>query len=297
MPMRDKRLPFPYKKNIGIITMAQPELSEDNLDIILEKMYVKKRWDFRRYRKSSLRRCIERRLASYRLHCKDYIEFLDVQPLEFNNLFNQLTIKVSEFFRDTDVFNQIEQYVIPEVIVKPKTDGNNSLRIWSIGCARGEEAYSIAILLSKIMRSSTQHALEDLKVKIFATDIEDASVDIARKGIYCEESLKNVDLFQLGQFFKPSENYYQVSPQIRNLVTFGVHDIVSNIHLSHMDIICCRNLLIYFEKDLQEKVFEKFWYSLNSGGYIILGRSEVVPSIFRDRFRDIFRKEKIYQKI
>lgn len=277
--------------------MAQPELSEDNLDIILEKMYVKKRWDFRRYRKSSLKRCIERRLASYRLHLKDYIEFLDVQPSEFNNLFNQITIKVSEFFRDIEVFNQIEQYVIPDVIGKLKTDENNTLRTWSIGCARGEEPYSIAILLSKYISSLTTPAFKNYKIKIFATDIDEASVDIARKGSYGEESLKNVDLFHLYQFFKPLENGYQVIPRIRNFVTFGVHDIVSNIHLSHMDILLCRNLLIYFEKDLQEKVFEKFWYSLNSGGYIILGRSEVVPFIFRDRFREVFRKEKIYQKI
>ncbi|MBI5755756.1 MAG: hypothetical protein HZA12_02420, partial [Nitrospirae bacterium] len=138
---------------------------------------------------------------------------------------------------------------------------------------------------------------EDYKVKIFATDIDEGAVDIARKGIFGQESLENVDLIQRKQFFHKTGNNFQVVPQIRNLVTFGVHNIVSHIHLSHMDIILCRNLLIYFEKELQERVFEKFYYSLDRGGFIILGRSEAVPLAYRDTFQEVFKKEKIYQRI
>ena len=190
--------------------MAEPALSEDNLDLILEKMYSVKGWDFRRYRKSSLKRCVERRLAFSRLPCQDYIVLRDNHPREFNILFNHITIKVSEFFRDP-----------------------------------------------------------------------------------------NVDPILRGQFFKTMalDKRHQVMPLIRNLVTFGIHDLVSNIHLAHMDIILCRNLLICFEKDLQEKGFEKFCYSLNRGGFIILGKSEVVPSVYRNIFREVSRREKIYQKI
>ncbi|MBI5039033.1 MAG: protein-glutamate O-methyltransferase CheR [Nitrospirae bacterium] len=326
--------------------MAEPALSGDHLDLILEKMYAVKGWDFRRYRKSSIMRCVERRLALSRLPSRDYIERLDHQPLEFNTLFHHITIKGSGFFRDPEVFNHIEGEVLPVTFERLRSQNRNMLRIWSAGCARGEEAYSMAILLLRLMKgrfplshemlmnlrltkgyeNSACHpepkakglmprvnqilrcAQNDSKVagvfsgekftaKIFATDIDEAAIDLARKGIYLKESLINVSPFSRGQFFRPAETGYQVTSSVRNLVTFGVHNMVSDIHLSHMDILLCRNLLIYFEKDLQEKVFEKFCYSLNKGGFMILGKSEVVPPLFRERFREIARKEKVYQKI
>lgn len=299
--------------------MAEPALSEDHLDLVLEKMYQKKGWDFRRYRKSSLKRCIERRISFSRLPSREYIERLDSEPAEFHHLFNHITIKVSEFFRDPDVFNQIERHVIPATLERLKSEGRDKLRIWSCGCARGEEPYSLAMLLSGALdnaRASFRMAGQEnpanpdrrgfltphdkpsgFNVKIFATDIDESSIEKARKGIFSPDSFTNLSPALRDQFFKPVDNGFQVIQQVRNLLTFGVHNIVSCVHLSHTDILLCRNLLIYFEKDLQEKVFEKFLYSLNPGGFIILGKSEVVPSSFRDRFREVFRKEKIYQKI
>ena len=283
--------------------MAEPALSEDNLDLILEKMYKVRGWDFRHYRKSSLKRCVERRLAFSRLHSLDYIELLDKQPLEYNNLFSQITIKVSEFFRDTEVFNRIKENVIPSVMEMLRLEGRNLLRVWSCGCARGEEAYSVAMLLYLAGNNPPfikgGESKKNPIVKIFATDIDELSINIARKGIYTKDSVMNIGPNLRIQFFKSAEidNKYQAIPLIRSFITFGVHDIVSNIHLSHMDIILCRNLLIYFEKDLQEKVFEKFYYSLNKGGFIILGKSEVIPQAFRDSFQEVTRKEKVYQKI
>lgn len=336
--------------------MAEPALSEDHLDLVLEKMYQKKGWDFRLYRKSSLRRCIERRISFSRLPSREYIERLDSEPAEFHHLFNHITIKVSEFFRDLEVFNQIERHVIPATLEKLKSEGRDTLRIWSCGCARGEEPYSLAMLLFKALSNAPASfgmagqesavpqggtikmmpslhfdesedqttgirrspAYQDRRgfrstaltasltpldtsagfnVKIFATDIDESSIEIARKGIFSEDSFTNLSPVLRDSFFKPLDTGFQVILQIRNILTFGVHNIVSNIHLSRTDILLCRNLLIYFEKDLQEKVFEKFFYSLNRGGFIILGKSEVVPSLFRDRFQEVFRKEKIYQKI
>jgi len=299
--------------------MAEPALSEDHLDQVLEKMYQKKGWDFRRYRKSSLKRCIERRISCTRLPSKEYIERLDSEPAELDHLFNHITIKVSEFFRDPEVFDRIERDVIPATLERLRSEGNDTLRIWSCGCARGEEPYSMAILLCKILgnaRTSLRMAETDglaypfrhgpqpphdrisrFNIKIFATDIDESSIEKARRGIFGPESFTHLPLSLRDRFFKPVDDGYQVIPSLRNLLTFGVHNIVSCIHLSHMDILLCRNLLIYFEKDLQEKVFEKFFYSLNHGGFIILGKSEGVPSPFRDKFREVFKKEKIYQKI
>jgi len=280
--------------------MAEPALSGDHLDLILEKMYAVKGWDFRRYRKSSIMRCVERSLALSRLPARDYIERLDQQPFEFNNLFNHITIKVSGFFRDPEVFDRIEGEVLPVTLERLRSQDRNLLRMWSCGCARGEEPYSLAILLLRLMGGQAPSSHEKFTAKIFATDIDGASIDLARKGHYLKESLINVSPFFRSQFFTSSnagDTGYQVTSSVRNLVTFGVHNMVSDIHLSHMDILLCRNLLIYFEKDLQEKVFEKFCYSLNKGGFMILGKSEVVPPLFRERFSEIARKEKVYQKI
>lgn len=287
---------YPDRK---VIKMGAPALSDDNLELLLEKVYKEKGWDFRRYRKSSIKRCIERRLAYYRLShspgLQKYTELLDLQASEYNNLFNHLTIKVSEFFRNPEVFLLIEKNIIPPLIKRLRAEGRGILKIWSCGCAKGEESYSMAILLAKMFQG--REFTGGIKVKLFATDIDEAAINIARKGIYSEDSIKNVPYIFRNQFFKSAGNSYQVLPLIRNLVIFGIHNIVSDIHLSHIDIILCRNLLIYFEKDLQERVFEKFCYSLNKGGYIILGKSEVIPSLYRNRFREVFRKEKIYQKI
>lgn len=284
--------------------MAEPALSEEHIDTILNKMYRERGWDFRRYRKSSLKRCIERRLAFSRLPYEHYINLLDSEPREFHHLFNQITIKVSEFFRDPEVFHNIETCIIPKTVERLISKNQSTLRIWSSGCARGEEPYSLAILLSNAREKyytahDNSHSITGFpcNIKIFATDIDEISIELARKGIYNETLLQNVPLYLKNHYFNAIDNNSQIISQIRNLVTFGVHNIVSNIHLSHIDIAICRNLLIYFEKDLQEKVIEKFWYSLDKGGFLILGKSEVIPSALRDRFTEVFRKEKIYQKI
>lgn len=268
-------------------------LSEDHLDLLLEKVYTAKGWDFRRYRRSSIKRCVERQIALSRRSYHTYLELLDSEPSEYNNLFSHITIKVSEFFRDPEVFQRIENYVIPMTIRRLKITGSKTLRIWSSGCAKGEEPFSIAILIHHRIKEMGG----DFDVKIYATDIDESAVNSARKGIFIEDSLKNVDPAMRNRFFQPSNANYQIIPQIRNLVTFGVHNIVSHIHLSHMDIILCRNLLIYFEKELQEKVFEKFYYSLNPGGFIVLGKSEVAPLSYREHLVEVCKREKIYQKV
>lgn len=287
--------------------MAEPALSEDKLNFLLEKLYRETGWDFRCYRKSSLRRCIARRMSFSRVNYNGYLKLLESNPSEYHNLFNHITIKVSEFFRDPPVFRAIERNILPDIFDHLHRRGQKKLRIWSCGCARGEEAYSVAMLVAKAVFSSITSfrnmarlppsMIGSLEVKIFATDIDEDALEFARKGIYGVDSLKNVHPFQRNTFFKPLDNGYQVIPFLRSLVTFGIHNIVSDIHLSRMDLVLCRNLLIYFEKHLQEKVFEKFAYSLNKGGYIVLGKSDVLPGSFRDIFCEVDRRGKIYKKI
>ena len=272
--------------------MSVAALSEEQIDHILEKVYTAKGWDFRRYRRSSLKRCLERRISISRRSYHTYVELLDSEPVEFNHLFNHITIKVSEFFRDPEVFRHIEDYVIPMTLRRLTVTGSTDLRIWSCGCANGEEPLSVAILIDKWLKKTGCN----LNSKIYGTDIDESAINSARKGVFIEDSLKNVDQYMRNQFFQAYNSAFQIIPQIRNLVTFGTHDIVSHIQLSHMDIILCRNLLIYFEKELQEKVFEKFYYSLKPGGFIVLGKSEVPPVRFRDNLIEVCKREKIYQK-
>src|SRR3989304_6456402 len=182
-------------------------------------------------------RCVERRLALSRLPASDYIERLHQQPLEFNNLFNHITIKVSEFFRDPEVFKRIEGEVLPLTLERLRSQDRNLLRIWSCGCARGEEAYSMAILFLRLMEGPALPSHDKFALKIFATDIDEAAIDLARKGHYLKESLMNVSPLIRSQFFTSSnagDTVYQVTPLLRNLVTFGVHNMVSYLHLSHM---------------------------------------------------------------
>lgn len=272
--------------------MSVAAVSEEHIDKLLEKVYAVKGWDFRRYRRSSIRRCVERRIALSRRSYHTYLELLDSEPVEFNHLFNHITIKVSEFFRDPDVFRSIEDYVIPLTLKRLAKTGTASLRIWSCGCSKGEEPLSMAILINKKLKETGDKP----ELKIFGTDIDESAINSARNGVFTGDSLKNVDSNMRGQFFHASGTSFRIIPQIRNLVTFGAHDIVSQIHLSRMDIILCRNLLIYFEKELQEKVFEKFYYSLRPGGFIVLGKSEVPPLKFREHLIEVSKREKIYQK-
>ena len=132
--------------------MSGIAMSEDHLDLLLEKVYTAKGWDFRRYRRSSIKRCVERQIALSRRSYHTYLELLDSEPTEYNNLFSHITIKVSEFFRDPDVFQRIENYVIPMTIRRLKIKGSKTLRIWSSGCAKGEEPFSMAILISNMLK-------------------------------------------------------------------------------------------------------------------------------------------------
>ncbi len=285
--------------------IAEPALSDDKLSFLLEKLHARKGWDFRGYRKSSLKRCILRRMGIMAKSFPGYLRFLDTHPGEYDVLFHYITIKVSEFFRDPSTFWVIERDVLPRLLKEIEKRSRKKLRIWSCGCAKGEEPYSVAILVVKhIFAKYTPQSLKycitslPLEIKIFATDIDERALDAARKGIYPKEVLRNVNPYIRNIFFiREGPNYYKITPFLRNLVTFGVHNIISDIHLSHMDMILCRNLLIYFEKGLQEKVIEKFSYALNKGGYLVLGKSEILPGRFRDMFREVSRREKVYQKI
>lgn len=249
-------------------------------------MYRRKGWDFRQYKKASLARRISKRLNALKIHSyNEYRLFLESDPAEYNKLFSNITIKVSEFFRDQEVFDFLKGAVKSFF---PYTEG---LKVWCCGCACGEEAYSVAILLSGCL---TPDALRNTKV--FATDIDNEALEQARRGVYMEGSLRNVDGPALSAYFFRAENGYKVEYNIRNLLKFGTLDIVRSPSISGVHILLCRNLFIYFSKPLQRTVFEKLDYALKPGGLLVLGKAEVIPPSFAHRYMPVGERTSLYRK-
>jgi len=262
-----------------------PVKDRGDLDMLLEKIYDERGWDFRNYKRSSVMRRISKRLMLLDLHSyEEYAGLLDRDPSEYDRLFANLTIKVSEFFREPEVFERLCDAI-------KESWSDKVLKVWCCGCGYGEEAYSIAMLLAECL------SLEAVSnTKIFATDIDPEALDSARKALYREESLKNVFPEILEKYFTRTDGLYKVKYTIRNLVKFGTLDIVQSTPLSGMQLVVCRNLFIYFGKPLQEKVFQKLDYALKPGGLLALGRAEVLPQQFMPGYVPVGKGLNLFRK-
>ncbi|MBI5588313.1 MAG: protein-glutamate O-methyltransferase CheR [Deltaproteobacteria bacterium] len=254
--------------------------------MLLEKIYSERGWDFRNYKRASLKRRIQKRFAALNAgSCKDYCRSLDTDPAEYDRLFSTLTIKVSEFFREPEVFDFLSR------TVAERFKRDEGIKAWCCGCAFGEEAYSLAIVLSECLSA------EGLKnSRVFATDIDSDALDTARKAVYRGESLRNVTQEVQENYFFKVDGMHKVKYNIRNLVKFGTQDIVKSPSISKVQVLFCRNLFIYFNKFLQEKVFEKLDYSLVPGGLLVLGKAEVLPPRFASGYTPLGERLSVYEK-
>lgn len=263
-----------------------PHHCKDALSDLLEKVYQDRGWDFRNYKKTSLGRRISKRLGANNISSyKDYYKILNSFPAEYDKLFSTITVKVSEFFREPYVFKLLKQALLSEY------SDRKALRAWCCGCAYGEEAYSLGMLLNECLRPE---GLQN--TKIFATDIDNESLDIARKAIYREASMQNIGNATRERYFIKTGGGYQVKHNIRDMIRFGRIDIVRDTPLSKIDILFCRNLFIYFESSLQKKVFEKLNYALKAGGILVLGKAETLPAPFAHQYIEMADKSRIYKK-
>ena len=243
--------------------------ADGNLDVLLQKIFDERGYDFRDYKRASIVRRINKRLYENQLKTyEDYLEFLDRHPEEYARLFDTLLINVTEFFRDPEAWDALGTEVIPRILAcKRKGD---SIRVWSAGCASGEEAYSIAILLSDKLAD----AIGDYDIRIYATDIDEPALHEARKGTYPAARLKNVSEEQIEKYFTREDDTYKAKRNIRQLIVFGRQDQITDAPISHLDLIVCRNVLIYFKLELQSRIIAKFHYALNKNGYVFFGKSE-----------------------
>jgi two-component system CheB/CheR fusion protein len=246
--------------------------------------------DFAHYKKSTIMRRITRRIIINKLNTiEEYAKYLRLHPEELKALFDDLLIGVTEFFREPKTFEILEETVFPEVLKKRvKTQ---PLRVWLPGCATGEEVYSFAIVLQEFLDEQNL----EIQAQIFGTDVNERSIDKARRAVYPKSIEAKVTSERLRKFFTTSNGNYQVAKRIRDLCIFAVQDLTRDPPFSGLDIILCRNVLIYFDTVLQEKIIPTFHYGLKPNGYLILGESETVGK-FAQFFEPIERKSPIFRK-
>jgi two-component system, chemotaxis family, CheB/CheR fusion protein len=247
--------------------------------------------DFSDYKRPTIIRRIVIRMTQNKISTlAGYIDFLKANPSEINILAKEFLISVTKFFRDAEAFEVIKEKVIPEIIENKLLV--DTLKVWVVGCATGEEAYSLAIL---IMEHLTE-IKKNLEVKIFASDIDKTALLHAAKGVYAENITKDVSEERLNKFFIKQDNKYRVRDNIRKMIIFADHDIVKQPPYGKIDLISCRNLLIYINPLLQKKILTSLHFCLNIGGYLFLGPSESLGEL-KKSFKEIDKKWKIYKSI
>ncbi|HET7266697.1 MAG TPA: chemotaxis protein CheB [Oleiagrimonas sp.] len=258
------------------------------LQTICELLLAETGHDFSQYKRKTLTRRIQRRmLVTQTANAEQYVEYLRDHPREHDLLFHECLIGVTEFFRDPAAFEVLETIAIPAMLAN-KT-GADTLRVWVPGCATGEEAYSIAIALREVM--GTQQAP---KVQIFATDIDDRAIAAARAGRF-RGPIKGVSDERLERWFSKDQDDYRVTKQIREMCIFSPHSVVKDPPFSRMDLVSCRNLLIYLNADLQDRLVQSFHYALRPGGFLLLGTSERLSHNER-LFTEVDKKQRLYAR-
>jgi two-component system CheB/CheR fusion protein len=246
--------------------------------------------DFSDYKQSTIKRRIEKRMFIHNIErVQDYIRFLQQNPDEARALFREFLIIVTKFFRDPEAFEVLKEKVIPELLEGRPTD--QPVRVWVVGCSTGEEAHSIAMLFREYMDDS----LKNYSVQIFATDIDSDSIEKARLGVFPESIAVDVSQERLKRFFIKEKNTYKIKKEIREMIVFSIQNVTKDPPFSKLDLLSCRNLLIYMNPRLQRKVFPVFHYALNKDGFLFLGNSETVGESV-DFFSIVDRQWKIYKR-
>jgi len=283
IPVFDKSM-FPAANEIG-----DGELAE--IGAILGK---KRNFSLSGYKSMCMKRRVAIRIRA--THCRDTAEYLGLllnSEQELDRLQKVLTIHVSQFFRNPSLFEKLRRQVLPGLFAAAKARPDRTLRIWCLGCAGGEEPYSLAILL----REYFIRELKQVAVTITGTDIDAETLAIARKGIYGKDRLREVSPIFLKRYFRPHGAQFHLAPEIRNMVTFTQDSITNSDHYVSNDLVLCRNTLIYFTRCEQENILNRIAEILPAHGILVLGKSETLARNMRRRFASLCPIERIYRKI
>jgi two-component system CheB/CheR fusion protein len=284
-----------YLRHILVITKTDHPLEEKDqsgLEKILILLRAKTGQDFSLYKKNTIYRRIERRMGIHQIdRIAAYVRYLQENPQEVELLFKELLIGVTSFFRDPAAWELLQGEAIPALLADRPAGG--MLRAWSVGCSTGEEAYSLAIAFKEALEQVKP--AEKFTLQIFATDLDRDAIDKARQGFYPANIAADVSAGRLQRFFVQEGNGYRVGKEIRELVTFATQNVIMDPPFTKLDILICRNLLIYLSPELQKKVLPLFHYSLNPGGILFLGNSETV-SAFTALFEPLNIKSRLFRR-
>jgi two-component system, chemotaxis family, CheB/CheR fusion protein len=256
-----------------LVTASSAPPDEDDerlLSQFLERVRERTGIDFSAYKRPTVMRRLQRRMiATANPRLRDYVRYVQKHPDEYQRLSSAFLIKVTQFFRDPDLYEYLRETLVPQLIDEAR--GNErELRIWSAGCATGEEAYSLAILVADALGDE----LSTFTVRIFATDLDEEAIAFARRGRYPASAMSAVHPDLLARWFQRDGDQYEVTKEVRTLVVFGQHDLGQRAPFPRIDLTLCRNVLIYFTLELQKRSLQLFAFSLREGGYLVLGKAE-----------------------
>jgi two-component system, chemotaxis family, CheB/CheR fusion protein len=264
----------------------------DELRSFLERIHERSGIDFGNYKPATILRRLRGRMnATNRPTLAAYVSYLETDPEEYASLVNSLLIKVTEFFRDPKLFDYLRDHVLPELIAESRRE-DRDLRIWSAGCSTGEEAYSVAMIVAEALGDERPWP----EIRIFATDIDSDAIAFARRGSYPAVALKGLPTGLRDRYFVKSEGGYEVGKRLRALMVFGEHDLGERAPFPRIDLLLCRNVLIYFAAPMQRVALETFAFSLRPGGRLALGTSESVMTL-PEPFEEEQARLRVYRRL
>lgn len=269
-------------------------LSERDVDLFLRLIKRKKGIDLSLYSKNFLARRLRNRISATGVNnLPEYIGELENNDTEWNCFLDNLSINISEFYRDPKVYAYLEKYCIPGVIAEKKRKGQKFIRVWSCGCSYGEEPYSLTIMLNDFLARKRENFL----VRVWGSDIDKDALEKAKQGIFPLSAFKKMNELFLERYFELlSSGKYCVRDLIKKQVIFLSHDLASDLPLPNMDIIFFRNVKIYFDKEKNIAILLSLYNALKSGGYLVLGSSETIDGSARDLFEEVSLACRIYKK-
>ena len=270
--------------------MADDDTPPD-FETLLEYLKNSRGFDFTGYKRASLQRRIDRRMRSIDVESYDaYLDFLELHPDEFVSLFNAILINVTSFFRDIGSWAYLREEVLPERLEALDADG--PIRAWSAGCASGQEAYSLAIILSDLLGADAFAR----RVKIYGTDIDEDALQLARQGAYTEGELNGLSEETRTKYFERYGERFAFRSDLRRSIIFGRLDVIHDAPISRLDLLLCRNTLMYFNAETQAQVLQRFHFGLNQGGVLMLGKAETLLS-HNESFEPLDRKRRLFMRI
>ncbi len=262
-----------------------------NFELLLEYLRRSRGFDFTGYKRASLARRVRKRMHAVGVPAyADYMDFLEVHPEEFAGLFDTILINVTAFFRDPGAWETIAEQVIPRLMATKRPD--DPIRLWSAGCASGEEAYTLAMVMAEALGPDEVRE----RVKIYATDVDEEALTRARHAAFGPKAAQTVPPELLEKYFEPREGLYIFQKDLRRSVIFGRHDLIQDAPISRIDLLACRNTLMYLNTETQGRILERFHFALNDGGFLFLGKAETLLT-YNTAFIPVDLKRRVFAKV